>query len=191
MNVILDYGHGGIIDGVYTTAPKKMYDFGDVIAYEGVINREIGEKIKHCLEQDYKVILTAPTEEDISLKKRVEVANEIKDSIFISIHCNASPNHNASGFEIYTTHNRTKADVLALEIHNAVKPTLKQYGLKDRGIKEANFYVLRNTKMPSVLIECAFFDYRPDYDLLTNEQFQNDFASFVYTGIINYINIDL
>lgn len=185
MKVVLDFGHGGLKDGVYTTAPRKMFDFGDVVAYEGVINRQIGRKIAECLPN---VVLTVENEEDIPLKERVRIGNQYKDSVFVSIHCNASPKHNAGGFEIYTTHKRTKSDLLALEIHNAVKPTLEQYGLKNRGIKEANFYVLRNTVMPAVLIECAFFDYRPDFDVLTNEAFQNDFASFVATGILNYFN---
>ena len=185
MTTVLDFGHGGIIDGVYTTAPRKMFDFGDVVAYEGVINREIGKKIAECLPN---VVLTAPDADDVPLKERVRIANEYPDSVFVSIHCNASPKHNAGGFEIYTTHKRTKSDLLALEIHKAVKPTLERYGIKDRGIREADFYVLRNTTMPAVLIECGFFDYRPDFDVLTNEAFQKDFASFVATGILNYFN---
>ena len=185
MKVVLDFGHGGIKDGVYTTAPRKMFDFGDVVAYEGVINREIGAYIAECLPN---VVLTAPDADDVPLKERVRIANEYPNSVFVSIHCNASPKHNASGYEIFTSKGQTKSDMLAWQITNAVKPTLEKYGLKNRGIKEADFYVLRNTTMPAVLIECGFFDYRPDFNVLTNEAFQKDFASFVYTGILNYFN---
>ena len=68
-NVVLDFGHGGIDkDGNYTTAPKKMhtYDNGEV-AYEGVLNRQIGKYIKDCLKEhdDIEAVsythLTLPT----------------------------------------------------------------------------------------------------------------------------------
>lgn len=199
--VVLDFGHGGILDGKYTTAPAKMHTFEDgVVAYEGDINRKIGFEIKRCLSEhdSINIVCTVDPDDptDLSLQERVKIANKYnpKETIFVSIHCNASPNHNASGFELYTSPGETEADKLAEHISKAVSNVLDRYNLRFRkdltdgdSDKESNFYVLRKTKCPAVLIECLFFDYRPDFDLLNNPEFRGDLGSFIYTGIINYI----
>ena len=195
-NVVLDYGHGGIDEnGQYTTAPNKMHTFPDgVVAYEGVLNREIGKAIEDCLrEYDHiKVITTLDYDDptDAELKDRVGVANDLspESTIFVSVHCNASPNHNAGGFEIFSSVGQTDSDDLAKDIHEACQNVLQHWDMKDRGIKEANFYVLRKTRCTAVLIECGFFDFREDFDKLKDTLFQGDLGSFIATGILNYIH---
>lgn len=196
INVVLDYGHGGIDDeGNYVTAPKKMHTFPDgTVAYEGVLNRAIGKAIENCLSQhdDINVITTVDWDDpaDPPLRSRVAVANDlnVESTIFVSVHCNASPNHNAGGFEVFSSVGQTDSDKLAADIHSACKNVLRHWDMKDRGIKEANFYVLRKTKCTAVLIECGFFDFREDFDKLKDALFQGDLGSFIYTGILNYIN---
>lgn len=195
-NVVLDFGHGGIDkDGNYTTAPKKMYKFDDgTVAYEGVLNRQIGEQILNCLKDhdELNVVCTVDADDptDLSLAQRVKIANllDAKSTIFVSVHCNASPSHNAGGFEIFTTEGVTASDDLASDIRKSARHALHKANMKDRGLKEANFYVLRKTKCTAVLIECGFFDFRPDFDKLNDPLFQGDLGSFIYTGMINYIN---
>lgn len=202
-NVILDFGHGGIdSNGNYTTSPNKMHTFADgVTAYEGVLNRQIGGHVYTCLRAhpELNVVCTVKEDDprDLSLSWRVRVANSFppESTIFVSIHCNASPNHNASGFEIFTTKGVTKSDELATTIGEAVQHSLDKFDLRFRKDfsdgdldKEADFYVLRKTKCPAVLLECGFFDFRPDYELLKDPLFQGDLGSFIYTGIISYIN---
>lgn len=202
-NVVLDFGHGGIDEnGNYTTAPNKMFKFPDgEVAYEGVLNRQIGGHVYTCLRShlDLNIVCTVKEDDprDISLSHRVRVANKFdpRETIFVSIHCNASLSHNATGFEIFTTKGTTKSDLLATDIGNAVEVSLGKFDVRFRKDmsdgdldKEADFYVLRKTKCPAVLIECGFFDYRPDFELLKDPIFQSDLASFIYTGILNYIN---
>jgi N-acetylmuramoyl-L-alanine amidase len=202
-NVVLDFGHGGIDkDGNYITSPNKMHTFDDgVVAYEGVLNRQIGGHIYTCLRshQDLNVVCTVKEDDprDLSLSYRVRVANSFdpKSTIFVSVHCNASPNHNASGFEIFTTKGLTESDILAEHIATSAEFALDKVSLRTRydlsdgdKDKEVDFYVLRKTKCPAVLLECGFFDFRPDFELLKDPLFQGDLGSFVYTGIINYIS---
>ena len=195
-NVVLDYGHGGIDeDGNYTTAPNKMHTFEDgTVVCEGVINRQIGQQIADCL-RDYKEINVIETVDhddplDPSLRDRVGVANDFppESTIFVSVHCNASSNHNAGGFEIWTSMGNTASDELAKEVQSSCKHVLKNWELKDRGLKESNFYVLRKTACTAILIECGFFDFREDFDKLKDTLFQGDLGSFIATGILNYIN---
>lgn len=202
-NVILDFGHGGIdSSGRYTTAPNKMFIHANgEAAYEGVLNRQIGGHIYTCLKghPELNIITTVAETDprDLSLGYRVSVANKYPhdETIFVSIHCNASSNHMGRGFEIYTTRGTTESDYLAEKIATAVEPVYEKVGMKLRydfsdgdKDKEVDFYVLRKTKCPAVLLECGFFDNRIDFDNLKDPLFQANLGSFIYTGIIDYIN---
>lgn len=203
--IVLDFGHGGLDrNGKYTTDPKigKLHKFpnGD-IAYEGVINRWLGEAIVKelrlqipDLERVFTVHYTDPT--DVPLDKRVAKANsyEASETLFVSIHCNAA-NSKARGFEIFTTRGQTDSDSLAECIANEVEVLYKSLGLNLRfdksdgdKDKEADFYVLRKTKCTAVLLETLFFDNAEDFKVLRNPKFQEEYAKAVVKGIKNFIN---
>lgn len=204
-NIILDVGHGGLNDkGIYTTAPAKMKKFPNgEIAYEGVINRNIGLKLGNLIKKNtnlnviYTVEPSNPT--DVSLGGRVRFTNQYdsKNTILISIHNNASLKGDARGFEIFTTKGVTKSDKLAEYIAIEVEKMYKQKGLKvrfdmtdgDRD-KESDFYIIKNAKCPAVLIECLFFDNYEDYKLLIDNNFQDELVSNIYKGIMNYVNVN-
>jgi N-acetylmuramoyl-L-alanine amidase len=199
-NIVLDFGHGGIDkDGNYTTAPAKMFKFpNDEVAYEGVINRQIGGLVYTHLRnhRELNTICTVKEDDprDISLGYRVRVANALpaKETLFISIHCNAG---GGTGFEIFTSKGTTKSDALAEAIANSVEDLYEEVGLRLRydfsdgdKDKEADFYVLRKTNGPAVLLECGFFDHPKDFALLKSTEFQCKLALRIYKGILNYIN---
>lgn len=200
-NIVLDFGHGGIDkDGKYSTAPSKMFKFpnGDV-AYEGVLNRQIGGLIYTHLRNhmDLNVVCTVKEDDprDLSLGYRVRVANALpeKETLFISIHCNAGGGK-GTGFEIFTSRGTTKSDKLAESIADSVEGLYEEVGLRLRydfsdgdKDKEADFYVLRKTKGPAVLLECGFFDNPKDFTLLKDSEFQCKLAMGIYKGIIAYI----
>ncbi|WP_299531833.1 N-acetylmuramoyl-L-alanine amidase [Ulvibacterium sp.] len=203
-NIVLDFGHGGIDkSGKYTTAPNKMFKFPNgEIAYEGFLNRQIGGLTEIYLRSNhpnFNIVTTvkAIDPRDLSLSYRVKVANQLPplETIFISIHCNASKHHNASGFEIFTTKGVTKSDALATSIGNRIKPFYDKLNLKLRFDfdsdgdldKEVDYYVLRKTKCPAVLLECLFFDFYQDFILLKNPEFQKELAWHIYQGILNFL----
>ena len=201
-NVVLDFGHGGIdSNGKYTTAPSKMFKFPDgEVAYEGVLNRQIGGHLYTYLRNHLglNVICTVKEDDprDISLSHRVRVANSLptKETIFISIHCNAGGGK-GTGFEIFTTRGTTLSDTLAEDIANSVESEYEEVGLRLRydfsdgdKDKEADFYVLRKTRGVAVLLECGFFDNKKDFDLLKNQDFQCEIAKGIYEGIIKFID---
>ena len=199
-NIILDLGHGGINSkGVYTTAPSKMHQFPDTkeYSYEGVFNRQIGEKVGNYLKElGYCVIYTVEPKDatDLSLGKRVAMANTYPASstVFISLHSNASSTHTARGFEIFTSVGETRSDVLATYIGEEIInefPTIKyRTDYSDRDLdKESQFYVLKNTICPAVLLENLFFDNKIDFDLLRSESFQKRLSWRISQGIIRYL----
>lgn len=189
MLILLDNGHGGLKNGVYTTAPNwdinnpktwhKMWVHEGVPIFEGVFNRQLTAKIVELSKgKPYEVRLIVPEVEDISLEERVKRVNRVKrtDKIFLSIHGNAF-NTSAKGFEVFTSKGETKsdamADILALEVEKTMKDMVMRWDLSDKDKdKEANLYVLKNTNCPAMLSENGFFDNPIEAKLMMDEKWQ-------------------
>jgi N-acetylmuramoyl-L-alanine amidase len=175
---ILDNGHGGInSSGLYDTCPNwtydkpekwnKMFVHGKKPMYEGVFNRQIVDQIARKLTVlGIQYITLVPEGDDISLYERVRRANKIyeqnKNCIFVSVHGNAFSTK-AKGFELFTSIGPTRsdriADVFAGAMERRFPSQLMRHDLSDGDLdKEANFYVLKHTKMPAILTENYFFD---------------------------------
>ncbi len=197
MIVVLDAGHGGIDpSGHYTTAPAKMFKHRNgEVAYEGVYNRIIAKKIEELLNAANQTVVRVYHDYiDTSLRARSFLANNQSNALFVSIHFNASPNHKGRGFEVWTTRGQNNSDKLATHVFRSVFKSLNgtmrfRQDLKDGDPDfEAGFQVLRQTKHPSVLVECAFFDNEQDWNLMKDENWQNKMSEAITTGILNYIN---
>ena len=186
MMILLDNGHGGVIDGVYQTSGKRSPIWSDGSQLlEGVFNREITSILEElCISNGIECELIAPELTDVSLKERTLRANKIyrerKDAILISIHANGFSKESANGFEIFTSKGVTKSDAIAKTISKEY--LLEMNELKNRGIKEANFYMVKRTHCPAVLIECAFMTNERECKILMTEQ--DRIARAIFEGII-------
>lgn len=193
--VILDPGHGENTLG--KCSPDKSF-------YEWKWTRMFAAKLKSELETlGYIVHLTTNGTYDYSLSTRASRANSIiqtygaANCIFISIHCNAAGTgdkwYTATGWEVYTTKNRTNSDKLAECLANEVtKEGIKLRsdmtdGDKD---KEANFTVIYKTNCPSILTENMFMDSKPDLEFLKSEDGIRKLLNIHINGINNYFNND-
>jgi N-acetylmuramoyl-L-alanine amidase len=197
--IILDAGHGGIIDGKYVTAPSKMHDFGGgVIAYEGEINRSVKNKlIGLLLKEGIAFCDVSKGEKDISLPDRVAQANAIADmhaethnSLYISIHSNAG---GGSGFEVWTSPGQTQSDKYAEIWAQELKKAFPEFPLRaDRSDgdldKEEKFFVLVHTSMPAILGELLFFDNYNDYKLQLTSAYYERVALATISFIKRSIN---
>lgn len=189
----LDAGHGGITrEGKYTTAPAKMHTFPDgKIVYEGLVNRDITELLYKKLERaEIDFGLVYDEVEDTPLSQRVTTADNMfrkdKRTVYLSIHSNAG---GGSGFEIFTSPGQTKSDKIAnifCEIYQKHFPGFPFRADKADGDadKEADFYVLRKTDCPAVLVENLFFDNRKDADYLTSKEGKEAIAECLYQCIL-------
>ncbi|HAG80882.1 MAG TPA: N-acetylmuramoyl-L-alanine amidase [Cyanobacteria bacterium UBA12227] len=100
-----------------------------------------------------------------SLRKRVDKANANQVDIFVSIHFNAnSPTDKPMGSEIYAISNASKA------IAKSVLAEIVKLGFKDKKVKTTPFFVIKNTSMPAILVECCFCDSKADMDLFNAEK---------------------
>jgi N-acetylmuramoyl-L-alanine amidase len=168
MIVLLDNGHGGLINGIYQTNGKRK-DWGDEgIIYEGEFNRAIVNGIIEELTRlNIKYVNIAPEYRDVTLETRVRRANKYpKNSCFyLSIHSNAGGGH---GSEIFTSPGDTKSDKIATIFgHEFIKefPDRRlRTDFSDGDLdKERRFYVLTKTQMPAILTESFFMDNLEEY----------------------------
>lgn len=156
------------------------------------ITFKIADKLKRLLNlTEIPVVMTRKGfEENLgknsndSLAERVSIANFCKCDLFVSIHCNSSPNKTAKGTETYIVGSGGEAEKIA-EFVNA--KIVKKLGLVNRGVKEANFYVLRKTQMPAILVETAFIS--NENDALMLKEHYDGFAEAIYEGLCKYLNI--
>ena len=179
---ILDAGHGGLSPETeeYQTRGKRSPVFpptskyaGEVL-YEGVRNRQVLKCLKELLDENnisYSVV--SDEWRDNSLSDRVARANKIatekENCIYVSIHHNAYGKgwNNAHGISTYHFPKSEKGFRLA-GIFNS--QTVAEMGWRNRGIKSANFYVLKYTKMPSVLTENGFMTNLKEAEVLMSDE---------------------
>ncbi len=183
--VAIDDGHG------MDTAGKRTPKFKDGrFMYENEFNRAVAELLKIKLEEyGVETIMAALGDEDISLKQRTVTANEAKADLFVSIHANAYKGvwGNHGGIETFHYYGSVKGKKAAQIIH---KHLIQGTQLRDRGIKEAGFYVLKYTRMPAILVECGFMDSVTDAKLLLTGAYREECASEICSGISEYFDIE-
>jgi len=188
--VIIDCGHGGIIDGKYVTAPNKMHKFHDGLTiYEGVINRAIGSKLEARLQEadiDF-FSLNTHDQKDMPLSVRTDTINDIAGTHdwLLSIHSNAG---GGRGFEVFTSVGETYSDQLADIIASHYKSFFPEFRFRQDMSdgdtdKEANFWMLRKTKCPAVLVENLFFDNYTEAKYLLSEDGQWEIANALFEAV--------
>lgn len=195
---LLDAGHGGMKNGLYTTAPAKMHVFDDGLTFcEGVSNRIIAEALSTMLTgAGMEHVMIHDPETDTPLKERVMRANMLyakdKRCIYLSIHSDAMPDGahgKGSGFAVYTSKGETRSDAIGRIFSEVYVRELKAFkSREDRADgdadKEEDFYVLRKTNCPSLLVENLFFDNRREAEFLLSEAGQGKIAMTMLKAIL-------
>lgn len=174
VKVWLDAGHGGKDPGALGNGMKEKDITLAITLKAGKILERHGVKVGYTRKND----------KTVSLNRRGPLANSFGADVFVSIHTNAH-NSNAQGVETFSFPNSSRGRKLAKDIHNEVA-NAKLY-TKNRGLKTANFAVLRQSRMPAALIETAFITNKADSKLLKNKQ--NDFATAIAKGTLKYLGI--
>lgn len=175
MKVFLDSGHGGKDTGAVGNGIKEKDRALDYCL-------DIGQELKrHGVE----VVYSRTSDIFLELNERAVKANKTDSNVFVSIHLNSFSNPSSKGFEVYHYTNSSNGKQLASNIHSEIVKE-KLYTL-DRGVKSANFAVLRLTKMQSCLIELGFISNKEDVQLLADKQ--SEVVKGIVKGILNTINV--
>lgn len=151
--VVIDPGHGGSDSGA--TGINGIKEKNVVLK----VAKEMVHYNQNLLDNAFEIYLTRSSDTLISLDERSKLAIRLNADIFISLHCNHSENPNAKGIEVYVSDRKgehtNESILLAFNIQKANRNNL---GFKSRGVKLANFQVLRegSKRLPSVLVEFGF-----------------------------------
>lgn len=157
VRICFDYGHGGKDSGAIYNGRKESID-------NLIIGMEVAKRVR-IFGADVDEIRT--TDVSIGLKERCVFANNGKYDYFISFHRNAFKPEVGTGAETFVyTSALLKSRALAKKMQDA----LVACGFRNRGVKKADFYVLRKTIMPAVLIEIGFIDSIIDNTLFDNKR---------------------
>ena len=159
---------------------------------EKVITLAVAKKVVAILRPVMSVALTRyediqiSTNLSVDLTKRAELANFSLSDVFVSIHCNAATDPSAHGTETHCYPKSVRGKTLAGMIQGRLIPAL---GLTNRGVKESNFAVLRQSQMPAALVELAFISNPTEEALLESEAFQDKAALAIAQGICDFLGI--
>ena len=210
MHIILDCGHGmnDTTKGKYSPLlDQNEFNLRDVTVYqnrfrEGNFNRLIGQRLERMLKDaGFEVHIVNDSYKDNSLNDRVNKANQIaakygKDNcIYISIHSNAAGNgiawNNATGVSVHCCRKSSeKSKKLARLIYKNIldKGYNGNRSIPKDHIWYNDFFVLKNTTMPAVLVENLFYDNKSDLKKLMSDEHRDVILSYLYNGILEFID---
>lgn len=168
------------------------------VATDGIneknINLAIASKLSTFLEEGGAVIRNTRVEDSSlsdskrqDLKSRAEIANNSKADIFISIHQNSFPKSNVKGAQVFYYKGSEEGKRLASFIQNRLKEVVD---INNSRIAKANdsYYVLKQIKIPSVIVECGFLSNSVEHNKLISSEYQEKLAWAIYMGILDYFN---
>ena len=181
MQVILDAGHGGIDVGKTGVNGEKEKD----------INLEISKKIKKFLsDSNVTVKMTREGDERLAdsqredLKARTDIMNG-GALLAVSIHQNSYHDPAVSGAQVFyytdSEEGRTAAGMIQAELNALAPDNEKEIRAND------SYYILKNTRIPTVIVECGFLSSYTEAEKLADDEYQNRIAEAVSEGILQYI----
>ena len=174
--VVIDPGHGGGDPGAIGIRGLQ----------EAEINLDISQQVVALLKQKgVNAMLTRTRDVEIDLEPRVAFAEKANADVFVSIHSNSfdASRTDVSGVETYH-YSGGSGQRLAQSVH---KNLIRDTGARDRGVKTANFYVIKYTDMPAILVEVGFVTGSDDAARLSSTSGRAKTAQAIAKGILEYL----
>jgi len=189
--IFLDPGHGGSDSGAFENGVK-----------EKDLTLSVYNKVSSRLASlGYTVLTSRNTDKDVGLVSRADQANKSNADMFLSIHFNAGGRGTAYGIETYyykpeagytpainkENHNNPDRIEKSRKLANKIQQNLLyKTGAYDRGVKRASFAVLRETSIPSILVELGFIDNQEEVNKIKTNEYQEKLADGIVDGIVEY-----
>ena len=189
--IVLDAGHGGFDAGASANG-----------ALEKEINLKVALCLKEYLEQGGAIVLltrnsdasTAESgKEGVSAKKsdlaaRKQLVDNSEGDLFISIHMNKFSQTQYHGAQVFYSDDQEKGKKLGDEIQQSLKDVLNDNNSRIAKKMDREIFLLKNTTIPSVIVECGFLSNPQEAKLLQSKEYQQKLAWGIYLGIVKYFN---
>ncbi|MHB0886412.1 MAG: N-acetylmuramoyl-L-alanine amidase [Bacillota bacterium] len=171
--IVVDPGHGGADPGArgYSGSLEKDIDLAIALDLRDAL-----------VAAGARVLMTRSEDIDVGLYARPQMANAADADLFISVHNNAY-DYQRSGTETYYTNTNPLSHALANAVHHSVVGSL---GTIDRGVRTEPFVVIRESKMPSVLVEGLYLSTKGDEKRLKDPVFQRNLAQAIMRGVADF-----
>lgn len=181
--IVIDPGHGGAQPGSISPNGVKEKD----------INLEISLKVERELRNaGYNIIMTRDEDSTLGLSERPAIANENFADLFISIHGNSFTNSAVNGIEVWyvtaaSDSEKEKGQVkLAKDVLDEM---IKETGANNRGVKKSSgLVVLKQSKMPAILIEVGFLSNAEEEKLIIDDNYQDRIVKGIVSGVKKYFD---
>ncbi len=122
------------------------------------------------------------------LQHRMDVLNSSQGDIFVSIHMNKFSDPQYSGAQVFSSDNGDDSKQLGSAIQTSLKNNIDNSNTRAAKSNERNVYILKNAKVPAVLVECGFLSNPDELKLLTEDEYQKKLAEAIYKGIEEYLS---
>ena len=173
--VFIDPGHGGYDNGAVKNG-----------VFEDEINLQISKKIEAKLKaKGVQVKMSRYDDTYLSLTGRTRMSNNWGSDIFVSIHQNSATSSSANGIETYYYSPRQDSKELASEIQTDL---IQSTNGVNRGVKTANYAVIKTASTSSSLVECGFISNPIEAKNLSSSSYQDKVAEGIVNGIMDYLN---
>lgn len=173
--VVLDAGHGGTDPGALGVSGRTREAYNTLF---------VALDAKNMLEQaGAHVVMTRSDDRFVPLATRAALANRAGADIFISIHNDSNPNPSVRGVTTYYYHDRSRHLAETMQTH-----LVRTLSARDVGVRRQSFQVLRETRMPSVLLELGFLSNWTDEQLLADPGYRYRAARAIYDGVVDYFS---
>ncbi|QAA82447.1 N-acetylmuramoyl-L-alanine amidase [Aequorivita sp. H23M31] len=169
--VVIDIGHGGKDSG---------FEYNGLL--EKDLTLEIAQKIQSLsVDSEIKILFSRDSDDFISLEDRVKYIHSLNPDLVISLHINSDSDERTNGFDIFISPQNSKIEdskMLALQLQSSLSQEFTV-----NGVKEVNFYLLKNINNPVVTIEMGYLSNLGNRDLLTSERGQHAIAEAIFNAI--------
>lgn len=180
--IVIDVGHGGWDPGKTGSGGENEKD----------INLKIALKLQNYLEQSGSVVIITriddtalDSKKKADMKKRKEIVEESEGDILISIHQNSFPSVKAKGAQVFYHKKSEDGKILAQMLQERLKTTLDSNNTR-QAKDNTSYYILKNTSLPSAIVECGFLSNHDEEMKLNEDAYQEKVAWAIYLGIIDY-----
>lgn len=191
--ILIDPGHGGMDGGAQSKSG----------ALEKNLNLDISKTLKEIFEVNgFKVKMTRETDTSIhdpsantirkqklsDLKNRMDLINQTENGMLISIHQNLFTDSKYSGSQIFYSQNNPLSKDLATQVQQSIVGLIQPDN--SREIKPAgnHIYLLREAKIPAIIVECGFLSNEEESSKLANKEYQQKLAFAIYCGFLQHWN---
>ena len=188
ITVVIDPGHGGRDGGAV----------GKDGTLEKDLNLAVALKLKAILESaDIQVVMTRETDIELAspdsshkkaddLKTRLQLAQNQKNAIFISIHMNKFPVEKYCGLQVYYSQNHPDSARLAEQIQSDTRELLMKNNNRKTKASNGTSYLLDRIEHPAILVECGFLSNTEECARLATKDYQKQLATVLFSSISNF-----